>query len=95
MYRPKGGEVRKMLPSNIVAPQEYHDLNGAIGLVNEKVEQLIKDQYALNEYDLPDGLDQRLRECIEWRIYGLNIEKQKYLDRIYEIEHELMGNIPD
>ncbi len=84
-----------IFPPNVEIPQEYHDLNGAIGLVNEKVEQLIKDQYDLDDYDLPNGLDQRLRECIEWRIYGLNIEKQKYLDRIYEIEHELMGDIPD
>lgn len=84
-----------IFPPNVFVPQEYRDLSGAIGLVNGAIEQLRRDDAVLDEYNLPEGMEQRLRECIEWRILGLNTEKQRYIDRQHEIEHELMGDIPD
>lgn len=77
---------------NITLPKEYTLLADAISDIEIKIKQLIQDRKDLDDYNLPDDLDLRLRECIDCRIRELIAEKTRYALQQIEIENKLLSD---
>ena len=77
---------------SITLPKEYTLLTDAISDTEIKIKQLIQDRQDLDDYNLPDDLGSRLRECIDSRIRELIAEKTRYALQQIEIENKLLSD---
>ena len=87
--------INMTFPPNVNVPEEYNLLAEAIRKIECELEHIYQDRADLADYDLPDAMYRRLVRAIDARARELLSEKTRYVSRQLEIEHEVLGDIPD